>query len=473
MKKYFTRYNVALLVLLLVSISMGVYYLVYLYPKDQPNELFVEAESLETQQKYNEALVKYSESINKNPQYTDSYIKAANILLIKNQDQEAIDLLKKGIGFAKNQSIIHQKIASIYALQPNYEEAVSWILKAREFDDGISQKRDHLSYLFLKDPVNAQENISLIDGSSDYAKYLQAIAYADDIEKATEHANSFKNNQEPKYQALFQAIENARNTEDNDIEDLMNVAKVAIENGEGPIAIRLLDKVIELNAYYEGSYIYKGYVYFEFNDNEKAINYLETAKNQKRNEEGMALLAMAYLRNNNLEKAKEVSNQLLTLNPQKDTTRWTLYEVFWALEEYTKASDQLENIVADQEEYRYVYAKGDLLLRQEKYKEAQEYLESLIKKANLNQKQKGDLIALESWANFNLGDKAKAKEALLDAETLYPTNAFVKLYLGLIAEQLNNPEEALNYYNMALELDYDGIVTIQARLGIDNLTKSE
>lgn len=472
MKKIKSRANLILFILLLILIGLTAFYFVFVRGREKENEVFAEAEIARENKQYSKAVSLYKESINVDPSYTNAYINTADILEGKGLYEEAISVLEKGIGYATDDALLYQKIASLYAHNANPEMALETIVKAKEKKNNTSIYHDYLSYLYLNGEFDQVSSLKGdFPGDDAYANYVKAILSYDNLEESLEYAREAQTkSSEYKYQQLYETIKTAYNTEDNTIEDLMLIAVDSINSGEYALTLGPLQLIKEENKYYEGSYIYEAFVYNNYQMYTDAIDSLNTALLYTQNNyQVYKFLAYANYENQDYKTAETNIIQALTF-PNLDADTYELAaRIFKENEDYKKALDNLNKIETLGNDYEYTKLNLELLLLNKQYEKALAAASSFIENATYTNDQKAVITSLSAWADYSMGNKAQAKEKLLDAEAIYSLSPYTQYYLGLYYLNQDELTSAKTYLENAIDLDMEGYVTPLAQQELNSL----
>ena len=459
MKKFVYRKVLIILFFALLLAGAGVYYFFfYEQPKDD-NKSYDEAQSAVESRNYSLALTKFKEAINEDPSLTDAYIQAADILLNRNQDAEAIELLEKGIDFANDPSKIKAKMADIYAHQANFE-------KALEYSDSQS-KPGYLALLGRMD--EAKKEAGNISGGDAYSAFLQAIVNYDNLEKARGYAqNAASTSDDTKYTILKEKLDTLEEAEDNKVMNYMEIANIAIQYDEGALAIIILNDVRTTNKYYEGSYIYEAYVRLSYGDYVKALELLKSGGIYAPNNQDIPkLMAEAYYEQNDLTNATKYIQKSLSFAQPANDVKELAFQIYMAGKDYTKALQQAEALVkASPNNYVYARLKSKAQLALGKNAESEAFLSTFIEgHANsLTNEQRAVLLALTAFAQYGQNEKKEAKDSFAQAEALFSNSSEVSYYYGLFYKGQGEEVTADEYFQKAVDMDTTGEIALLAQV---------
>ncbi|MBN1332039.1 tetratricopeptide repeat protein [Candidatus Dojkabacteria bacterium] len=464
MKKYLTKINIAIGVVVLLSIAALVYYFFFFNSRPGTNPYYDDAEVLYSNREYSSALAKYKEAVNYDPQRTDGYLKAAEILELKGDTPEALNILLAGVDFADNQAKLKNEIAKTYISLGEYANAVSFANNAASNSTEIEYKKNYISYLFINDEIekglNEAKNIS--SGNSIQNEYIKAVANFEDPQDAYNHAESANSNDpEQKYSGLMEAIDLELDDEEKQIESRMKIADFAFAQGDYALAMPILRSVRESNQYYEGSYIYEAYILQNYKKFDESIELLDAATlYAPQNHDIFRLLANAYLNLDNYESALENIVKAGQILPDNFEIKYLEYQIYLEQDNFTKALE-LADWFLDQnaQDYEFIKFKAMLLYDLEKFKELASFASSYEDKENLSDEQQAEMKAFKSWALLKTGETAKAAEEITLAQKLFENSAYVQYFSSLIDSENGNEKEAAAELERARDLDTGGIIT--------------
>ncbi|MBD3280108.1 tetratricopeptide repeat protein [Candidatus Dojkabacteria bacterium] len=464
MKKYLTKPNIAIGVIVIMSAVALVYYLFFFNQRPGSNPYYDEAETLYTVKEYSTALSKYKEAINHDPLNTEAYLKAAEIMELKGDTVEALDILLSGNEFAEKQAKLHNEIAKTYMELGEYANALSFAKKAAKNSTNIEYKKNYISYLYVNEQIekglNEAKNISSSDSTQN--EYIKALANFRDPKTAYNHAEKANSNDpESKYTQLMQAIDIELKDEEKQIESRMKVADFIFLQEDFALAMPILRNVRENNQYYEGSYIYEAYILQQYGKYAESIKLLDAAAlYAPQNADIFRLLANAYLNQNELEKAKENISKADQINPENLEIKHLEYQILEKQKDYASALVIVDwFLTQDSEDYEFIKFKSILLHDLEDYDKLVDFTQSYEDDENLSEEQRAELKAFEAFALLKTGETAKATEEIKLAEKLSSTNAYVQYFYSLIDRENGNVDDAANRLENAIEYDTEGIVS--------------
>lgn len=462
MKKHITKKRLAVLSAIALLIIGAGYYFFFYEGGEKANPAYKEAEKSYSEREYAKALSQYKEAANDDPSFTQAYIQAANILLDKNQDDEAIEVLSKGIGFADEEALIYQKIGEIYAHNADFNKALENAEKAVAIDSSAQFRKDQVGYLALLGRYDeAKKKAQSIDGDDAYSKFLKAIVSYNDLAEAKDNATqAVRKSDEAKYTELKETLNALKETDETKISNYMGIAHIAIQYQEGHLTLIILDDIQAENEYYEGSYIYKAYVHMDYGDYKTANEFLSAAEMYAPNNADVPKLrAESYYEQSDIENAVKQIEKALSFAEIGGDTRLLAFMIYSANSDYTKALAQVEVMIKElPSSYTYNRLKAKALIGGEKYQEALSHIQTYLEEYGneLSEEQHAVMTALEGYSQYLLNDKKSAKENFDLAESLFPKNAEVNYLIGLFYKGQDDGLLAQEYFVQAVSLDLNG-----------------
>lgn len=310
------------------------------------------------------------------------------------------------------------EIANVYMEMENYDKALSIL------NDFIKISDENLPYAYQK---IGEIHLAL----SNYSKAVENFSI---IIKNYPKASNFKDALFLRGRAFY-LKENYKEA----TADLKNFLNISENEEEKENAILILGEIAIKNSDYN-----------------LAINYykeLLTFKNKRIRVQGYNLIAWAYFRQNNYEKAKETYLSIIDLFPESEYTALSYYNlgiINYNQKNYKEAISYFEKVYKDFKESEYfedaVLKVGWIYYKEEKFKLLIDYLEKFSGRIN---KKVWEYESLKGWANFRLGNFKQAVKnfegSLLKANDIKETNesliAIAKSYYNM-----NEFSEAFKYY---------------------------
>lgn len=455
--------------LFIVIIAGGLATYVLLFRKSpEVNSDYNKAQELYQERKHSEAVSYYKKAINNDPTLTDAYTKAAEILLFKGENEEAIMILEKGIGYALEEDEIYKKLAFAYAQEADFKMALQNANLAVEKDGSDEQsKRDRIVYLYLTgDDAEGDKAAEALDpGSDEYLNFVKAILSFKNLEKSLEYAEKSDS------QALKETLKKAQEKPEETIANYMDIAYVAVQKDDGALAIPIINAIKASNKYYEGAHIYEGYVNIQYQNYDEAIKNLNAAASYTPNNYQIyKLLAVANYEKDNLPEAEKQINKSLSLNKGLDTL-YVAYRVSLSMQKYDKCVEYTSLIYSleDKTFDNTVDYMGCLILKGD-FAKTIEISDKELANTAYNDEERSIIASHKAWAQFKLNQKTEALETFDEAERYEATNAYYKYYKALYFEGSANSEKAKEYFTAAVDADLKGDVS---KLAETKLPKEE
>ncbi len=449
--------------------------------KSAEDEAYKKGLSHLEKQEYSAALQEFKNSINTNHSNTDAYVKSAEILKKKADLDGAISVLQNGKDFASEPDLIYQGLGEVFLLKNDAIQAEENFKKAVEFDRENAVAAEGLSKsLVLQNRYEEGEKI-LSDFNNNELdskvriKYLLAVLQSKDFDKAKETIDALKVNLEDYSQLkkLSTALDEAKTSEDNKIEDFMNISYVIIDGGDYAYALPLLQDVIAENEYYYGGQMYSGYVYLKLGQLDKSKEFLQKAVNlDSKNTDILKFLAQCYVEMNNQKEATDTYDTLVSLASTDGEIRKEYVEALLKFEIADKAKEQglalvgidpsinsrllLTEILIDLEDFKGASDQIRLASDSEEYKTAEDSV-------------KADVLSYKGWALYKTGEKSPGLELLEQSLRLVETNPETHLYLGKVSKETEEPVDAKKYFERSIDLDFSGKVSKEARIELNSL----
>lgn len=456
-----------MILLLLALITLGlVYYFGFYQKTNNDNRAYEEAEKAYKTREYNLALSKYKESINTNPKKTDSYIKAAELLILKQKYADAIQVLGYGIGFADDQAKIYKELAYASALNNNLEQAVVYSKNALDANSSTEYVLDYAKYLSLNGKVDdAKETVKKIDGTDNNTQFVKILLSYNDLANARTLSKELitKAPNEQKYTTLDTMLGEMEQANSNKIENYMKLAKFAIENEQYGVAQIILAEVKNANSYYEGSYLYQAFIQIQFRQYSPAVQTLRTAYlYAPDNQDVNKLMAEAYYKADNIDQAKKYIGRALSNSNVTNDTRLLAFYIYETTGKYQDAVNQMDKIIAaNPSDPKFIFLKSRAEFRLNKFQDIDKVVSDFRSK-NVqidDDENEAVIIAYQTYAKYKLGKTSEVEALFEKANETFSDNVYVQYLQGLYKFDTNKKSEATVFFDRAKELDVEGDVT--------------
>ncbi|MBN1916023.1 tetratricopeptide repeat protein [Candidatus Dojkabacteria bacterium] len=432
-------------------------------------------------QEYSAALLAFKNSINENPINTDSYIRSSDILRKKHNYEEAISILENGKDFVTEPDLVYQSLGELFLLKNDYIHAEENFRKSIGFDSGNAKAVEGLAsslvlQLKFDDGKKVLANYKTTDKDSLVRiKYLLAVLQAKDIREAKKTVDSINVNMKDYVQLgkLKLAIEEAEVSEDNKIEDLMNISFVVIDGGDYPYALPLLDEVVKENEYYYGGQMYAGYIHMKLGQYSEAKEFLQKALIlDSENKDSLKFLAECYVELNDQKSAIDTYVILLSLSPSDSVVRRSYIEGLLRFGIEDIAKEQAGELVRIEPSIANRLYYFDILMLDEDYVNGAEQIRLASEGEEYKtagDTTKADLLARKGWIQYKAGEKAAGLETLEQSLREVETNPLCHLYLGMVRKDMKEPVNAKIHLERAVDLDFKGEVSKIAREELNTL----
>lgn len=431
-------------------------------------------------QEYSVALHDFRNSINENPSNTDSYIKSAEVLKKKHDYDGAIEILENGKDFASEPQLIYQSLGELYSLKGDYIQAEASFRKSMGSNGSNAKSVEGLagSLILQSKYEEAEKVLADFGGNKDELariKYLLAILQAKELDIAKETIDSAGVNLDdyPELGKLNSAIEEAKASEDNKIEDLMNISYVAIDGGDSAYALPLLSEAIKENEYYYGAHMYSGYVYLKIGQFDKAKDFLLKAVSlDSKNKDVLKFLAECYVGLNAQKDAIDTYNSLVSLAPKDSEVRKSYIDALLKFDTKDKAKEQTVALIGIDASISNRILLTKISLKLEDFASANEQI-TLASGSEEYKTAKDDLkaevLSYKGWILYEEGEKAAGLETLEQSLRLIETNPLTHLYLGIVLKETEEPVDAKTHLERAIDLDFSGEISNEARKELNSL----
>jgi choline-sulfatase len=200
-------------------------------------------------------------------------------------------------------------------------------------------------------------------------------------------------------------------------QNLLHIAMLAVDDNRPSAARDSLEKVLELNDGSIAALTQLGQLELSDKNYKKAAGYFERARASRPDDSNLALNLGEALRGaGDLRGAERALQASLKSNPHQYAARLQLGVVYFDLQEFAAAQDQLEAALLIQPAFEAELKLGELFLKENKFKEAVEQLGE----ATRTRHDSARAYELLAQAFEGLDDRAKAQQARNRAQALSP-----------------------------------------------------
>ncbi|MEO8167165.1 MAG: tetratricopeptide repeat protein, partial [bacterium] len=211
-------------------------------------------------------------------------------------------------------------------------------------------------------------------------------------------------------------------------------------------------KVTELASWNADGWVYLSSVFLEKNDFQSVVKILESAlKTLPEDPRVNSILGIAYNRLGRNDEAIRVLEKARTLDPKDMNTISQLALIYDGLKMFTESDSLYEEALRlDPDNHlvmnNYSYSLSERGLQLQRAME-------MSKKAVDQQPENQSYLDTMGWIYFKLGRYSDAEKYIKKAIEKGSANSVLYEHLGDIYEHMNDPERALEQWNIALKLD--------------------
>jgi tetratricopeptide (TPR) repeat protein len=435
------------------------------------SDYYLKGEEYVNNYQYSLALEQYKLAINDKPDYEFAYLRAANIYMLKGEKDKAVEILDLAISQANITDDTYIERAKIDFKIGNYDQALDYYNKAISLDKNnlrsISGKIDILTltenYEELKNLYSQIPNEMLVQE----VLIKQALYVAgEDLDEALRLLNIASQGDDKKLEKLAKdmitAINEIREEKTSVTYGYANLVYLALTNQYNIVTLPLINKMIELNEYYEMSYVYKAMVYDDISKFEEAIEYLN--KSLQLNDKfiySKVLKAKIYLDLKDSENAKTTLLQI-SANDLEEGYLDYLSAVLNYHDLNIEQINLLETVINNDDlsnsiKIRFLHS----LVRLEKLDEAKELLSQIETiKDSLTPIDRSNILIAKAYIVYKQdANKVDAISLIQEAQTLDKKNAWGHYYLSLIYKDLGEQDNYQNQIDRVYDLDLSGNIS--------------
>ena len=435
--------------------------------------MLTEAASLTAEKNYKEALKKYNEVLNIEPQNLEALKNAGINYFLLDNTQKALNCFIKFKQLNENDATVRYYIGSIYILNEEMNMAID------EFKKVISLREEYIdAYHSL-----AMIYISKNDNNAAIEVLKQAIKYDENNPQTIKLlASSYLNNKEDEesFKILQEALK--KGIENSDIYDMIGSSFVIQEKPEE--GLLYFQKALELKPDDYTAIVSSALIFGIMLDFEKAIEYHKKALELfPTNMELQINAAIDWYVNGYLDEAKQLMFEVLKIDPNEaramyqialiyhelyDFDNALLYlkkieqinnseiislkmaEVYGDMGEYDKASDIMDNLIkknSSNPEYYYKYAI--ICTKAKDTPAAEKYFKKFIALNGDDATARKDLAVLY----ISTHQMDYAKDEFEKAYALDPDDPWICFEYGNFFFLEGNYQKALDLYNKAIKIN--------------------
>ncbi len=280
--------------------------------------------------------------------------------------------------------------------------------------------------------------------------YPQAANFADRAVKAAPQDSrlwfllGYTNRLAGRYQPSLAAYQKGLSMDPKSVEGLSGMAQTYIRMGRTADAKRLLMQVINANPKRQNDLLMAGELFIQTGDTQQGINLLQRAESIKPTGHAELMLAIAYLKNKQPDKAKRMLDAAKKRDPKNPAVFRAVANYYREQHDYKEAIATLKSapnktpeLLAD---LGYSYE-----LNGDKEQSAKAYIDA----ANKAPKQIGYQLSAGN-ALLRSGDIDKAKQYVARAEAIDNNHYRLHALKAAIARQENRAPDAIREYELAI-----------------------
>ncbi len=395
------------------------------------------------------AIENYKSASKINPNSAIPLIKLSEAYLLNNEPEEAKKTLEKALKLQPTNLKIQILLAKSELNSRNIEKAreIIWSLDEEELEVqyykgiiSILYKQHNQAKNFFSNIINTNPESIFAKNSEKFLNAFKVFSYY------------------PDSNIIFR--------------DLM-LAKTLTEVKEYEASIPFLFEIINKKNNYRDAWIILGYSYLNTNRPREAIDALEQARNLSPNKpETLFYLGLAYFSNNEIRSAIHYleSAKKLGFEPSEQL-ELRLGNLYLLQERYKEASQEYENIIRKNPNNIDIFIHIIWI-----YLEKLENPEYALEIANLAKEkhpQNAMTYNLLGWIYTTLKDFKKAEENLKISLEINPKLDVANLNLGLLYEQMGENELAKEYYKKAYTFGQTSPIGNIAAIRFNELTRKE
>jgi tetratricopeptide (TPR) repeat protein len=450
-------------------------------------ELQQEASQLADDYEFSSAMEKYEQALRLDMRNSNIYVGIAEIYLLKNRQDDALEVLEKGIANAPSSNLYTLR-GKVRLQKKDFDGAVKDLERGVGMNNKNSEARYFLALALTnkKDFSKARKHIVLSQMEDETlrakAALLQAVILRDQVEQSREvldqiskeglKEESVLSNINAYLDVLDYLEEIPENEMSNKYRDVI-LAKGAIEVGIEDVAIELLQKYAELEGEYWEVYLYLGQAYLLEENLEKAEEFLNMAVSlNPGNYLSPWMLGRVYYKNNDIEKSKENYLRSLELadKSQKILIREEFAKVLHEEEQFSLADEQYQKLIEENPQGQGVYLLSRVGIAYERglVSEINELL-TQINTSQLADEKLANYYYYKAVVSLEENELEDAKKWIKDSIELDNKSSTYYLLYGQILFEQGNDEEAKKHFQQSVDLDLSGEDSAKAVKFLDRI----
>ncbi len=451
-------------------------------------QLHEEGDSLVAEYKFGEAMDKFEEALQVYEGNSSVYGSMAEVYVMKNRPQDALEVLTAGIDKSSNNSDLYRLKGQILLEQGKIDDAIEALSEALDED---SENEDARYYLALahtnkKDFEKSREYLDMdkfVQGDT-YAKaaLLKAVilqTQVEDAEAVLDGIDTGKVDDERILSDVNAYNETLKYLGEVDKEELSDkyrdviLAKGALEADIEDAALDLLEKYKDLEEEYWEVYFYLGQAYYLDDELDQAEAYLEnSAALNPASSMSPWMLGRVYYKKDDIDKAEENYLRAIELaeTEKRILIREELAGVAFETDNFSLADEQYQALIEENSQQLNDYYLERVFIAYERglYEDMDELLEK-IDTSQLDDSSLARFYYFKSASKLQAGDRTEAVKWIEDAIELDNKSAAYYLLYGQILFEDENTEEARKHFERAVDLDLSGEVSPEAMKFLDRI----
>ncbi len=251
-------------------------------------------------------------------------------------------------------------------------------------------------------------------------------------------------------------LESARKVDAQAVLPRVILTRYYLSIGKADLALELANEVNNLQPDSANSLMLLGRAYLRAKRPQKAVNTYQKLLSKQPSSIAYTELAVAQRTLGDLTSARDSLKNALQQDEKNLKAKVMLIELELGANEYANALELANEVKQQYRDKNIGYRlKGDIYMRQKRYKDAQNAFQIAIKK-----EPGADLTTKLSRSYFLAGDTAKAMLTLNKGIATYPDHSGLRLALATYYQFAGNTVSAERHYNKLLEKQPSNIVVL-------------
>lgn len=471
--------NIWKYILIAIPVILGITALVFFLLKlptqekqGKYTELITQGNTQLEQKEYAKALNSFNEAAAIIDTKQDAYEGITNVLVIKNQLGQLVEVLDKATGKLDNESksILYTKLAQGYLDSQNVEQSLVYFQKAVDFSYSNEFAKLGLakSYLIKGDLTNGVKYLDIPSNSTNYEEnyVLKLICQSNnltEIKKVLEETITVSNPVLKKNLDDFKVVAKVNPTETLYMNALLS--RIYVNMGFNNLAISLFERETNENLMEYGDYVYVvAAAQYNIGNYQVTVDLLKEYVNSNSDPDVYLLQARSNAQlGEDITAVKHYESAVLSSGDKSEPVYEEYIKYLLNEAQYEKTKETLDKADKKYNENWIDIAYLRMYYEQKNNAKAQFYIDRLSKVSNLTEPEKKDMYY---WIISQYIDTQKTSDAtILLAKYLELDRYNPKYYLlaGKLHLQLANTSEAKKELEQAIDLDLTGEITESAK----------